>query len=558
MGKLGYKIWFIIALSILGLLLCSPQNAYAESKTSGRMYQYIYGHAYGNDLEFSLMIEKGEKRSEYMIPQFRYLKGVDGYSIYSLFTNDEFVDKYNKDFVKERNSYSMEAVAADSTIVQIINNGRGSYSVKGLKEGQTVIRFYETLLGVRRYLGCRRVIVGLGDCKEETVIIFVGSRLRMPSNWISVSNVVDANGATLSPVPKDKALFTEVKESKDYSYYNAKKTGETTATITIEKQKRTFKVKIVEPAVSKNAKKEYTIYEGYRVALDPTFDYFDDLFDAYLEGDQITGVSKNPEIVGISNKISTNLLCFDAKKPGKAKIDLYYNLGGKSKYLGQVVIKVLAANHTDYINRLAVKNTDNSENVTEEAAEVIETTDDDFIRITEGWQLNVRAGDNYQFHATSSRDFKIKWSVSDEELATINADTGAFKALKAGSLTVYASALDLFSTCYVNIVEKDAIIIEGADVIVGESFVTYTADYDNVTWRISDPTKADINVAGNKVTLFPKAVGTVILYAESGANRGQIEIAIEEVGTDYDYYYYDELYEEDYEDYYDNLEYYEY
>lgn len=568
MDKLGRKIWYIMVLSVFGLLLSVPQGVQAEAKKSGRMYQFIYGHANGHDLEFGLTIEKGETRSEYMIPQFRWLRGVDGYSIFSLFTKDEFVDKYNKDFVKEKKGYSMEAVAGDSTIVQIINNGRGSYSVKGLKEGQTVIRFYETLGGVKRYLGCRLVIVGQGDCLEETVTIFLGSWIPIPSNWTSVpGRAYGIEGTDETIVPKDKSLFKKVKVSSDFSYYQAIKTGETTATMTINKQKKSFKVKIIEPAVSKNAKKEYTLYEGYRVGLESNYGYFDDLFDHSLESTLIKGVSKDPKIADIGYKDGYPYI--EAKKSGKTAIDLYYKLNGKSIHLGQVVIKVLKSNATDYISRLAVAKPDETEmNTVTKGNKTIDDemeddiTEDDYIDIVEGMRFKLRSGDNYQFHITSSRDFDIKWSVSDEKIAKIDPDTGLFTALKTGTVVVKAFTSKLFSSCFITIVEKDAIIINGFEVITGERFMVYTADYDNVTWNISDPSKAILQVEGNKVTLYPIDVGTVILSAQSGSNRGQIEITIEDVGVDYYYNYYSELidydsyeYDESETYYYDDYEY---
>lgn len=331
-------------------------------------------------------------------------------------------------------------------------------------------------------------------------------------------------------------------------------------------------MKIVEPTVSKNAKKEYQIYEGYRIGMESNYGYFDDLFDCSLDSTLIKGVSKNPEIAVMGYKDGYPYI--EAKKAGKAKIDLYYKLDGKEKYLGQVVIKVLKSNSSDYISRLAVAGTDDTQtnNKTggkgsvdddifdDEIEEDI--TDDDFINIVEGMRFNLRAGDKYQFHLTSSRDFKITWSVSDETIGKINSKTGEFTALKAGTVVVYARTTQLFSSCYIKIVDKDEIIINGDEVITGERSKTYTADYDNVTWSVSDPDKAIIEMEGNKVTLYPIDVGTVILTAQFGSNKGQIEITIEDVGVDYYYNYYSELidwdsyeYDDSYYDSYDDYEY---
>jgi uncharacterized protein YjdB len=571
MFKLGNRIRYIIILFVFGLILSSSQGIYADAKNSGRNYQYIYGHAYGYDLEYALTIKKGETRSSVMIPQFRYVRGVDGYSVYSLFTNDEFVDKYNKDFVKERKGYSMEAVAADTTIVQIINKGYGSYFVKGLKEGQTVIRFYETHLGVKHYLGCRQVIVGPGDLAGDTVTIFVGSRIDVPANWVSINSYSDGyDGTDKKPIPKDKSLFKKVVVDKDYYYYKAIKTGETTATVTIEKQKKTFKVKIVEPAISKNAKKEYGIYEGYRIFLDPSYGFFEGLFDCNIESTLITGISKNKDIVEVA--YDNDYLYFVAKKSGKAKIDLYYKLNGKKIHLGQFVIKVLKNNNAEYINILSGQenildiNDDISQDANEledvtikpdEESDEIEIFDDDYIDIADK-RLRLRVGDNYQFQASSSRDFDIKWRVSDTSIATIDASTGKVTAKKTGTVVVYAEAAGLFSSCYVTIVDKDAIIINGDEVITGERSLTYSADFDNVTWSVSDSSKAILQVEGNNVILYPIDIGTVILYAQSGSKQGQLTISIEDVGINYYDNYYAGLVEyDDYEDYGD-FEFYEY
>lgn len=552
MIKLGRRIWYIIVLSIFGLLLSSPQRVYAETN-SGRSYQLMFGHAYGDDLDTELTIQKGETRHCVIIPQYRYLRGVDGYRVTSLYTNDEFIDKYNKDFIKERKGYKLEAVAADSTIIQTTNNNYGSYNVKGLKEGQTVIRFYETYLGVKRYLGCRRVIVGTGDLAEDTVTIFVGSGITVPSNWISINSYSDGfDGTDKNPIPKDKSLFKKEVVSKDYFYYKAIKTGETTATLKMENKKITFKVKIVEPAISKKAKKEYSFYEGYRLYLDANYGVFSDLFDGFIESSLIEGVSNKTDVVEIAYK--QNYLYFNAKKSGKAKIDLYYKLDGKSKHLGQFAINVIKSNNTEYISELVKQNmVADGETVNEvkipyeveaEVKEEVGLSDDDYINITDR-HINLRVGDHYQFNTSSSRDFDIKWRVSDASKAEIESSTGSFTAMKAGTVIVYAETPDLFSDCYVDIVERDAIIINGEKVITGERSITLYADYDNVTWRISDSTKAIIQAEGNQVALYPIDIGTVVLYAESGSSRGELTITIEDVGVDYHFNYFSQFYEDD-------------
>ncbi len=119
---------------------------------------------------------------------------------------------------------------------------------------------------------------------------------------------------------------------------------------------------------------------------------------------------------------------------------------------------------------------------------------------------------------------------------------------------MYAETPGLFSSCYVTIVEKGAIIINGDEVITGERSLTYTTDYDNVTWSISDSSKAIIQANGNQVVLYPIDIGTVVLYAESGSARGELTITIEDVGVDYHFNYYSELYSDEYDNMGDDYE----
>lgn len=68
----------------------------------------------------------------------------------------------------------------------------------------------------------------------------------------------------------------------------------------------------------------------------------------------------------------------------------------------------------------------------------------------------IKVGKTYQFKANVSNkakdtDKKLKWSVSNKKLATINKTTGKFKAKKAGKVVVKASYGNVMKTLKVKI-----------------------------------------------------------------------------------------------------------
>jgi hypothetical protein len=521
-------------LLILGIVLTSPDSVQAAKK-SGRAYQLFFGHANGDDLDTMLHIEKGDTRYGIIIPQYRYLRGVDGYSMVLLFTEDEFVDKYNKSFVKERKGYQLEAVTADKTIVEIKNLKRGGYTAKGMKEGQTVIRFYETYLGVRRYLGCRLANVGVGDTTEETVTVFVRSRIQIPSTWYSVENYSDGfDKNDLKPIPSDKSLFKKVKVSKDYYYYQAVKTGETTATITIRNVKKTFRVKIVEPSISKTAKKEYNIYEGYSLYLEENFN----LFTSDIEDTQIEGISSHPDIVEIKN--AKYGLGFITKKPGTAKIKLYYKVNKESKDLGEFTIHVLQNNDPEYINRLANQpsndmdvNTGSSDDIKDQKKPslAVNEKEKDYIFISEK-SVQMKVGESVQCYSETNNESELKWKVSNTAIASINSSTGMLKAIKPGTVTVTAYTSKEEETFQLTVVAKDSIIITGETRISGEDQLEYTADRSGVVWSVSDSNMAMMEEVDGKLILYPIGTGTFILYADTDSSHGELTITNEAITFD--------------------------
>jgi hypothetical protein len=526
-------MWFIALFIMLGIVLGSPLSVQA-AKNSGRAIQYMLGHANGDDLDFMLFIEKGDTRKGIIIPQYRLLKGIDGYSVSSLFAKDEFIDKYNKDFVKERKGYKLEAVSADNTIVQITNQKYGSYLAKGLKEGQTVIRFYETYLGVRHYLGCRLACVGKGDMTEETVTIFVGSRIVVPSTWDSAINYAEIDGfkdgTNRRPNPKDKSLFKKVNESKYYYYYQAVKTGETTATISILNVKKSFKVKIIEPFISKNAKKEYSIYEGYSMYLWENFN----LFDSEIEYDNVEGVSSNSEVVEV--KYAKYGLGLVTKKTGTAKIKLYFKMNKESKYLGEITIHVLQNNDSAYINsqeNQPSSDADTSDSIDDPkkpSSTVSEKVKDD-ISLSER-SVQMRVGDSVQCWSETNNDPELKWKVSNTTLASINSSTGVFTAKKTGTVTVTAYTTESEETIQITIIEKNAIIITGETLISGEEQLEYTSDHEDAKWSLSDSSMALIKEVDGKLILHPIRTGTFTLYADTDTSHGELTIINKEITFD--------------------------
>ena len=520
-----YKIWFIPLLLILGIVLTNPYSAQA-AKNSGRAYQLFFGHANGNDLDTMLHIEKGGTRYGIIIPQYRYWRGIDGYSMHAIYTVDEFVDKYNKSAIKERKGYKLEAVAADSTIIEITNTKNSGYAAKGLKEGQTVIRFYETYLGVRRYLGCRLANVGAGDTTEETVTLFIGSRLGIPSTWYSVENYLDGYDKNdLNPNPKDKSLFKKIKVSEDFFYYQAAKTGETTATITIRNVKKTFRVKIVEPSIKNRINKEYNFYEGFSIGL---WDYIQ-LFDGYSEYDFLEAVSSDTDIIEL--KDNYYLL---TKKPGSAKIKLYYKVNKESKYLGEFTVHVLQNNDPAYLNRFVNEADMNSSDenkdqmkpsspASEKEKKIIYMSDE---------PVQIRVGESVQCYSNMKYDPDLKWKVSDTSIASINSSTGLIKGIKPGTVTLTAYSSNMTKSCQLTVVGDNTIIITGETRISGESELEYTADHSNVVWSISDSNMALLKEGNGKLILYPIRTGTFTLYADTDTSHGELIITNEEIRFD--------------------------
>jgi uncharacterized protein YjdB len=307
-------------------------------------------------------------------------------------------------------------------------------------------------------------------------------------------------------IPENKALFKKVyfsSKGKEY-YYVAAKTGKTKVTAKINGKNKTYWVNIVEPFISKNAKLDYTLYAGYELELADCFYLFDyrlyDVNEKYLKL-----VSDNEKVASVKrivlnsgsqyNKIVTT-------SAGTAHIKVYFEYGGKSKYLGEMKLKVL----------------------TTKAVRITDSTD----------QLII--GQSYQFQAESDgTDEKITWSVSDPAIAQIDENTGLLTTFKTGKVTVTAAAGDV-KACYgVTVKDKNKLTITGRTEFIAGEVSKYSAaslkDGAEVTWSLSDDKKAVIKGSSRTIILSSLQTGTVTLYAETATARGELTITIKNIGV---------------------------
>jgi hypothetical protein len=308
------------------------------------------------------------------------------------------------------------------------------------------------------------------------------------------------------------------------------KTGETTATISILNVKKSFKVKIIEPFISKNAKKEYSIYEGYSMYLWENFN----LFDSEIEYDNVEGVSSNSEVVEV--KYAKYGLGLVTKKTGTAKIKLYFKMNKESKYLGEITIHVLQNNDSAYINsqeNQPSSDADTSDSIDDPkkpSSTVSEKVKDD-ISLSER-SVQMRVGDNVQCWSETNNDPELKWKVSNTTLASINSSTGVFTAKKTGTVTVTAYTTESEETIQITIIEKNAIIITGETLISGEEQLEYTSDHEDAKWSLSDSSMALIKEVDGKLILHPIRTGTFTLYADTDTSHGELTIINKEITFD--------------------------
>lgn len=119
----------------------------------------------------------------------------------------------------------------------------------------------------------------------------------------------------------------------------------------------------------------------------------------------------------------------------------------------------------------------------------------------------------------------VEWSVSDESIGSINKETGEFKALAMGPVTVTATWKydNKFSaTKNITILEPSphAIQISGEDIVRVGRDSTYTAKVEpeqaqqDVNWLISDEYQ-DIAAISENGKLHAKKTGNITIYAQS-------------------------------------------
>ncbi len=144
--------------------------------------------------------------------------------------------------------------------------------------------------------------------------------------------------------------------------------------------------------------------------------------------------------------------------------------------------------------------------------------------------------DSFQFQAkVYGSKSKVKWSVSNKELASINPSTGELTGLSSGTVTVTATAGSLKSSCKVKILAPtmDQLVISGEDgMIVGETF-TYTISNDPYMadwWYVSDDNIAylgDGNGIRQEITALK--AGTFKISAETSDGYGEKTVKVNDL-----------------------------
>ncbi len=544
-NKYQYKLMVLLLIGLIfGFSSMKPLSVQA-AKESGRMNAMILGHGSGEDLDFYLYIEVGKTRYEKINPRYWITKHIDSTGLSSPFTEDEYVNKHNKEYVKEKKGYQLEDVSADSSIVKVITKPGGAYSAKGLKEGRTVIRFYETYLGKKHYLGCRDVIVGPADMVDETMTLFIGSELYLPTKWETLDYFwYDTHkGTDLSIKVENKKIFTY---DKKVDRYTAAKIGESKAYIMIQGKKKSFNVKIIEPVISKQAKLNYTMNAGYVMYVK---DYLH-LFDYDIENEVLEFVSDEPDIAEIKYtkaRLGWYGHFLYTKQPGTAHIKVYSKLKDKKKLLGEITIKVLktditvndkdmAADINTDQNLVSDINENKDTNANKDTNTKVNDSKNNKLQILNKVS-ELKVGENYQFISNwvDGIDF-YEWNVYGDDIGLMEGD-GLFTALSPGVATIEVSGENYLDSYEITIKENDlesakgkrAISIAGPAELSGEDYVEYIASSYGVTWSVSNPDIVMLIPDDDKVKLIICGTGRFTLYADTDSHHGQLSIVINEI-----------------------------
>ena len=157
--------------------------------------------------------------------------------------------------------------------------------------------------------------------------------------------------------------------------------------------------------------------------------------------------------------------------------------------------------------------------------------------------LEMVEGDEATLAATvapeEATDKTVKWTSSDETVATVDAD-GKVTAVKAGTATITATTNDggMTATCAVT-VEAKVIPVEGVEfaeatisVIEGQAgkvsvvFKPETPTNTNVTFESADPAVATVDTEGNVTGVAPGAT-TITVTTEDGGMTATCDVTVE-------------------------------
>ncbi len=148
----------------------------------------------------------------------------------------------------------------------------------------------------------------------------------------------------------------------------------------------------------------------------------------------------------------------------------------------------------------------------------------------------VLTGESFQFQAKvyGSKD-KVKWSVSNQNVASINSSTGELTGTMNGTVTVTATAGSLKKSCNVRITAppKQELVISGENsMIVGETFTykiindPYMADW----WDISDYNIADLGEGnGEWQEVVALKAGTFKITAKTPDAYGEKTVQVKDI-----------------------------
>jgi hypothetical protein len=134
--------------------------------------------------------------------------------------------------------------------------------------------------------------------------------------------------------------------------------------------------------------------------------------------------------------------------------------------------------------------------------------------------------------AKSTTKKKNVWSVSDSNIASIDASTGILTPKKAGTVTVTVMAGELQDSFELTIKPTEQLEIIGPAEIASGSLDNYTIanayQYKYTVWSISDPKSAQIDTMSSvpEPNILGMKAGTFVLTVKTETGEGQMTITV--------------------------------